>query len=211
MKGVTQIRRPHADASSSAGMSLVEVIIASTIFLLLLSNVYMVTRAGTAASESGVFRMSLDDELHLTYDRISFALMAADSDDVDGAGVEPHATERVEFSSNLGLSNGAVVRGPVEEIVWLPTNIEDGRVVWREEPDTPAEREVNWSNAVPHVFKGEVDGNGLDDNNNGVRDEKGLGFTKFSNRVDIYVTVERLNNEGKRVSNQKVNSVTCRN
>ena len=172
--------RPHA---SRAGMSLVEVIIASTIFLLLLTNVYMVTRAGTSASQSGVFKMSLDDELSLTYDRISFAIMAADSDDVDGAGV------------------GAVP----------PTNQEDGRVVWREEPDTPEEREVNWSNSVPHVFKGEIDGNLEDDNDNGVKDEKGLGFTKFSHRVDIYVTVERVNGEGKRVSSQQVNSVTCRN
>ncbi|MEL6907330.1 MAG: hypothetical protein AAFP22_18125 [Planctomycetota bacterium] len=192
-------------------MSLVEVIIASTIFLLLLTNVYMVTRAGTSASESGVFKMSLDDELNLTYDRISFAIMAADSDDVDGAGGGAFTTEAIEFSSNLGMSDGSVVRGPVEEISWQPTNQEDGRVVWREEPDTPEEREVNWSNSVPHVFKGEIDGNLEDDNDNGVKDEKGLGFTKFSHRVDIYVTVERVNGDGKRVSSQKVNSVTCRN
>lgn len=195
----------------NAGYTLVEVLVASAILLLLMVNVAMVTRAGKTAAQSGVFNMSLDDELNLTMERISFAVMAADSDDVDGAGSAPITTETIEFSSTLGLSDGTVVRGPVEEISWLPTTAEDGRIVWREQPTTPEERTVNWSSAVPHVGQDEIDGNGSDDNDNGVQDEKGLGFTKLGGFVSVYVTVERLNGDGKRVPKSTVNHVTCRN
>ena len=198
-------------ARNNTGYSLVEVLIAASILLLLMANVAMVTRAGKSAAQSGVFHMSLDDELNLTVERISFAVMAADSDDVDGAGAAPITTETIEFSSTLGLSDGTVVRGPVEEIAWLPTTDEDGRIVWREQPTTPEERTVNWSSAVPHVGQNEIDGNGADDNDNGVQDEKGLGFTKLGGFVSVYVTVERMNGKGKRVPKSTVNHVTCRN
>lgn len=207
----TTNRSGRRGASGRGGYSLIEVLIASAILLLITANVWMVSRAGRSAAESGVFNMSLNDEVNLTYDRISFAIMAANSDDVDGAGVTPVTSSSVEFSSTLGQSDGTIVRGPVERIEGLWPSGPDGRVVWREQAAELAPREVTWSNAVPRVFKGEIDGNGLDDNDNGVTDEGGLGFTKNSHRVDIYVTVERVNSDGKRVAEKKASNVMCRN
>lgn len=197
--------------SRQAGFSLVEVLIASTILVMLLTNVWMVTQAGQVAAQSGLFNMALNDEVNQTYDRISFAIMAADSDDVDGAGRAPFASTRVEYSSTLGLNDGTVVQGPVEQIEWVSTQERDGRVVWREQIASASPREVTWSNSIPISFKGEVDANGNDDNHNGVIDEGGLGFTKESNRVDIYLTVERPDSNGVRQAEHKISTVMCRN
>ena len=197
--------------ASRGGFTIVELLIALAIFGLLISNVWMVTKAGKSAAESGIFKMSLDDELNLTVDRISLALMAANNDDLELDATQPFTTDRVVYSSSLGMNDGEVVRGPIEEIQWLPTQGEDGRVVWSEEPVAAARREVNWSRNVPNVYEGESDGNGVDDNDNGVADEGGLGFTREGARVEIYVTIERVNSEGKRVPNSTVRPVTCRN
>lgn len=193
------------------GFTLVELMIAMSIFLLLIGNVWMVTKAGRDAAASGVFNMTLSDELDLTVDRISLAIMAANAEEIDGPQAEPVASSSVTYSSKLGMNDGSIVRGPVEEIAWLPTGGKDGRVVWREYPETLEEREVNWSNSVPVMFEDEIDKNGTDDNNNGVTDEGGLGFTQYGSRVDIYVTVERVNSNGKRVPISKSHPVTCRN
>lgn len=205
------MRLSSSRVASRAGFTIVELLIAFAIFGLLLVNVWMVMKASKSAAESGIFRMSLDDELNLTVDRISLALMAANNDDLELDATEPFTTDRVVYSSSLGLNDGEVVRGPVEEIQWLPTEGDDGRVVWSEEPAEAARREVNWSRNVPDVYEGESDGNGVDDNHNGVADEGGLGFTREGSRVEIYVTIERVNSEGKRVPNSTVRPVTCRN
>lgn len=203
--------RTGAHDRSSGGFTLVEVIVASAILVLVSVNVWMVTKAGRSAAATGTFMMTLEDELNLTVDRISLALMAADSAAVDGPQMKPLSSETVSFQSNLGLEDGSVVYGPVEEIQWLPVEQLDGRVVWRERPAEPEERELIWSNSVPQAFEDEVPDNGVDDNANEIEDERGLAFTMDGARVDIHVTVERVNEHGRRQPVSKTTQVTCRN
>lgn len=205
------MKRPLRRQAPRAGFTIIEVMITLVILTLLMVNGWMVTRAGRSAADSGVFMMSLDDEVNLTMDRITLAIMGADADEIYGPGMGSLATHFVEYQSNLGMSDGKVISGPPEEITWFPTTGPDGSVVWRESPTLPGEREVNWSNAVPTAAKEEIEGNGVDDNNNGIPDEAGLAFTKEGSRVDIYVTVEHVTKDGKRVPMDTANNVTCRN
>lgn len=195
----------------NAGFTLVEVMIASAIFVLLSINVWMVTKAGRSAAATGTFMMTLEDELHLTVDRISLALMAADSSAVDGPAMKPLSSETVSYQANLGLDDGQVVHGPLEEIQWIPVATEDGRIVWRERPSEVEERVMTWSNAVPQEFEDEVAGNGIDDNLNEIEDERGLAFTMEGARVDIHVTVERVDEHGRRRPLSRTTQITCRN
>lgn len=203
--------RGMMNSARKGGFTLVEVIIAFAIFVLISINVGMVTNAGRAAATTGTFMMTLEDELHLTVDRISLALMAADSSAVDGPAMKPLSSENVSFQTNLGLEDGQVVHGPLEEIEWLPIADEDGRVVWRERPNELGQRQMVWSNSVPQVYQGEVASNGIDDNQNDIEDESGLAFTMDGARVDIHVTVERTDDKGVRRPMSRTTQITCRN
>ena len=73
-----------------------------------------------------------------------------------------------------------------------------GHVVWAVNGGEETEREITWSRAVPAEFLAEIGSNGEDDNGNGLLDEHGLAFTKEGDRVDIYLTVEKLDENGDR-------------
>ena len=184
-----------------------------TILVLLLTNAYMVTRAGKSAADSGLFKLALEEEIHLTVDRISLAIMGADETEIDGAGHGNLPSEHIEYLTNHGMTDGRVVHGPLEEIQWLqkPGSTEDGKVVWRESVSLPEEREINWSNSVPSSGEDETGNNFTDDNGNGLLDERGLAFVKVGSRINVHVTVERPNKSGQREATSKTVNIHCRN
>lgn len=197
--------------SRKAGYTLVEVLISFTILVLVSVNVAMVLRAGRAAAATGAFMASVTNELNQTVDRIALALMGADAAALDGPQLKPLSSEFVRFQACLGVEEGAVVHGPIEEIEWVPTSAESGRILWRENPESQEERRVVWSTAVPSSYMHEVAHNGVDDNGNAIEDEAGLAFTMDGPRVDIHVTVERLGHDGKARPMQRTQHVFCRN
>lgn len=98
------------------------------------------------------------------------------------------------------------VAGPlvVDERIYLeriPTDPDDGidndgngvaddcRVVWVRAPGTADEFRTVVCNRVPDVLEGEVDGNLLDDNGNGLVDERGLSLDFVDAGVRIRLTV----------------------
>ncbi|MGD2017474.1 MAG: prepilin-type N-terminal cleavage/methylation domain-containing protein [Planctomycetota bacterium] len=198
-------------AHSRSGYTLVEVLVAFTILVLVAVNIAMVLRAGRAAAATGTFMATLSDELNQTVDRIALALMGADAAALDGPQLKPLSSEYVRFQACLGVEEGSVVHGPVEEIEWLPMTEETGRILWRENPESSEERRVVWSNAVPPSYMHEVAANGVDDNGNAIEDEGGLAFTMDGPRVDIHVTIERVGHDGKRRPMQRTQQVFCRN
>ena len=53
--------------------------------------------------------------------------------------------------------------------------------------------------------------NGMDDNGNGLIDEKGLSFVVDRDSVTIRLTLERVSNDGSVISKTVQSTVTCRN
>lgn len=198
-------------ARRRAGFSLVELIIALSVLVLIAVNVGMVSRAGRSAAESGVLMLRVDDELHLTMDRISLALMAADSDQVDGLAQAPLPSDWVQYQAALGTNDGEVVHGPIEDVTWKPAGDGNGTVQWRERPDEAEERKVVWSKNVPVAYQAEILENLEDDNGNDLLDEAGLAFTKEARTINIHVTVERKGDDGRPHSTHKKSVITCRN
>lgn len=193
------------------GFTLVEVIIATTVFLLITLNVNLVVSAGRSAASAGAFMMSIEDELHLTVDRMSLALMAADSNEVNGTELAPLSSGTVRFQTALGTNGGLVVHGPVEDVSWIRTTKDEGRIEWSEDPGGPTERSVVWSQNVPVAFNAEIMNNSVDDNGNDLRDEGGLAFTKLGRTIDIYLTVAKEDEKGRALARDKRSVVTCRN
>ncbi len=202
---------PLRGSCAQAGFTLIEVLIAATVFLLITLNVNLVVSAGRSAATAGAFMMSIEDELHLTIDRVSLALMAADSREVDGPPLAPASSETVRFQTALGLNDGRVVHGPVEDVRWMRTTSDEGQIQWRENPGDTTERSVVWSNHVPIAFQAEILNNFDDDNENDLRDEAGLAFTMLGRTIDIHLTVAREDDTGHELARNKRSVVTCRN
>ena len=67
-----------------------------------------------------------------------------------------------------------------------------------------------WSNLVRPFLEGELQ-NGIDDNGNGLIDEKGLSFVVWKNSVTIRLTLGRQVEGGDWINETVVTTVTCRN
>ena len=163
-----------------------------------------------AAREHHRSGISVDlDETRRVLSSLGEDLLSAEQ--IDGPQMGSLSSDWISYQASLGMSDGRVIHGPPEEITWVSMSEDEGSVLWRESPTLPEEREVTWSDSVPHDQKDEVGDNGLDDNGNGLDDEGGLAFTMEGARVDIHVTVEHLDENGRRVPLAKSNNVTCRN
>jgi len=209
-------------AGRSSGFTVLETVIALTILTLILANVHMLSNSGADIARSGALRSSLENELEMTLDRITFALMAAEDAEIEGPVPAPMPSTFVRFASVLGRdAAGNVLMSPTEEISWalhaadepapgtagrdprkqaLYQRItrEGGRVAWTEDADAAAEesRRITWSNAVPLAYMGEVQGNATDDNGNDLLDESGLAFARDGGQIQVFLTVERLDERG---------------
>jgi prepilin-type N-terminal cleavage/methylation domain-containing protein len=219
---------------SRGGFTLLEVMIAITILALIIVNVQLVSKSGTAAARSGALMSSLENELEMTLDRITFALMSAQDEEIEGPLPAPVPSSFVRFASVIGRdAQGNVLMSPTEQISWAAhdeepagqgggggagqsggtgnVTLEGGRVTWVEDADATASRRVTWSNAVPTVYEGEVDQNAEDDNENGLLDEAGLAFARDGSQVQVFLTVERVDEKGAKRPVQRSLRVAPRN
>ena len=118
----------------------------------------------------------------------------------------PFSTSEIHFETNLGVQGGALAwsqpqtialeLGDRNKIVWSETSTENRRVVWSE-----------WAR---NYLAGEIL-NGVDDNGNGLIDEKGLSFDLDGNSIVIRVSLEKEDRDGKPITRTMEARVTCRN
>ncbi len=202
-------------SAKKAGFSLVELLIALTIFALLTVNIAMVSKSGTAAAEGDLFRQLLDGELDMTLDRVKLAIMSATADNVYPQISGPASASHIDFSTSMGVQAGVHVMGDPERIRWTPSGAEKGRVIWTQALGLAAERDIQWSSNVPTLQKKETI-NELDDNANGLVDEPGLAFhvqhaDDQELQVFVTLTVAKENTNGNIIPINRQVNVTCRN
>jgi len=184
------------------------------IMALIALNLALVSRSGSAVARTSSLLSVLNNELDLTTERMQMALMAANSEEVESVGAFPIYSNRVDFAVDLGVDNGAVVSGDPERIHWVPQGATEGVVNWVRNPDGELERRVTWSRSVPSTFEGEILDNVEDDNGNGLLDEGGLAFTRpvaETDLLEIHLTVQRVDKDGRPVPRSRRLRVTCRN
>lgn len=205
----------RVEAGASAGFTIVEVIIAVAVLAMISVNVAMISRSSSTAARTGSLLSVLNGELDLTVERMELALMGAHADEVTGSvNPFPLYSNRVDFTIDVGIDNDTIIFGDPERIEWTPMGEDGGRVSWIRNPGDEVERAVTWSSSVPGLHLDELGGNGADDNENGMEDEGGLAFTvpdQGRDMVEIYLTVERRDQNGKKVGDKRTKRVTCRN
>ncbi len=232
------ITRHCPTRSLASGFTVLETVIALTILTLILANVHMLSKSGADIARSGALRSSLENELEMTLDRITFALMAAEDEEIEGPVPAPMPSTFVRFASVLGRdAGGNLLMSPTEEISWAThesqaeppssggkrdqrsapirqsISREGGRVAWTEDADVALEetRRITWSNAVPLEYMGEVGGNATDDNGNDLLDESGLAFARDGSQIQVFLTVERLDERGEPTPVQRSLRIAPRN
>ena len=201
---------------SRAGFTLVELMVAITIFGLVSVNMMMVSKTGAGAIKSEAFRSTLEDEANLTSNRIRRALLSASADSLDPVIPAPLGSDHLQYQMTLGANEeGQTLYGDPERIHWAADPDGRGRVLWTTSPALDDERTLVWSSAIPNLAQGEL-ANGIDDNENLLTDETGLAFAVhdqegLEREVEVYLTVLRIDPNGKPAPSQRRILVTCRN
>jgi prepilin-type N-terminal cleavage/methylation domain-containing protein len=196
----------HA-ARRRSGFTLLELMITVSLLSLVMLNVWMVLRESSAAYSARTVDYDAEVQAQRTLDRISEALLGASKDTIEVPKQSPLYADWLRFEINVGYENGAPVFGNEQEIrLEAPAQ----EVVWRERPDEEDERRVVWSRFVRQFLEGEVP-NGIDDNGNGVVDEKGLAFDLDGDMVIVRLTIERPGPDGTLITKTLKSQVTCRN
>jgi len=200
--------RQSARFHGETGLSTLDLIIAMALFAIVAVKAIMVMNSANEAYDNDSNVMSLEDQARRTLDQITYAIMGADRDTLFPDPSSPIFTTELQYFLNLGVdADGEIIYDDPEKI---SLSADETQVIWRKNPDAPEERRVAWCNIVRPFFEGEL-ANALDDNNNGVFDEKGLSFVVRKDAVTIRLCLERLTSGGESITQAVETVVTIRN
>ena len=195
--------QPH----QRSGFTLFEVVLAFSLMVILIGKIAVTIQSASRLTDEAVMTVRLSDQAQRTMDRIAYAVMGSELGTLFPLMSAPASSARLDYRVSLGVESGKVVWADPERIGLDGTTT---RLVWSENPGAVGERQVLWTNLMRPFLEGEVP-NGIDDNGNGLIDEKGLSFVSSECRVTIRITLGR-ETKGDRVIEETLEStVTCRN
>ncbi len=194
--------------SRRAGVTVLELAIAVGLVGLVMVNMTMLLRATSRSHDVTTDRLNLEVHASQLLDRMATALIGANADSVMPGNQAPLHASVIDYEISLGIQDGQVIWGDPERISLLP---QTGEVVWMRSPDTSGERRVVWGRYVSEFMEGELLGNGIDDNDNGLVDEMGLSFTLEGDSVVIRLTLARPDSTGRLITFPTETRVAFRN
>lgn len=190
-----------------AGFTLLEMMLVIGLLAIVLVKLTMVMEGASSSQRRETAAMALEDNARRVLDRIGYALMGAIRDQLLPDNEIPLDHDGLTYFVSLGVQDGKLVVGDPERI---GLSADQTQVVWSKNPATPAERRVAWCNSVRALLEEEL-GNGLDDNTNGLTDEKGLSFAIDGDTITIRLTLEQPTKDGTFLTRTVETTVTCRN
>lgn len=190
------------------GYTLLELALAGALLTLVLLKGSVVLRSVTRFSGREANLISLEDRAEDLLDRISYALMAANRQTLLPSVAAPLHSESIRYQVSMGVEDGEVVWAAPERIGVDPAV--DNQLTWTKDPGAPEERSVVWTNLVRPLLEGEVL-NGVDDNGNGLVDEKGISFDIQGSSVVIRLTLGDEDGAASSFERTVEAVVTCRN
>ena len=202
-----------------SGMTVIELLISATVLAIVLGVPAMLLRSGSNAYATETASTGATEQLRMGVSRITKRLEAADGGSVS------LLNNVLDYQRGIGYGAGGPILGPVESIEFQYTAadpddgldndgdglVDEGRVVWVENPTMPNEVRVTLIENVPENGLGEIPGNGADDNGNGLVDEGGLAFELDPQRVRVYLTIVRPGPGGTVIGREVERWVSFRN
>lgn len=186
---------------------------------------FMVLESSTKAYRAGATIAEIDSAARNGLQRMTEVFSSAGLASVAPPGVaSPLSASALEFQRAVDFTAGAVVWSPTEriEFQYSPGDpddgidndgnglVDEGRVVWIQDLGLPSERRTTLCNGVREWLEGETPGNGNDDNDNQLIDERGLAFHFEGERLRIHLTLERVDAQRQRMTQTVETSVAFR-
>jgi prepilin-type N-terminal cleavage/methylation domain-containing protein len=209
--------------ATRAGFTLVEMSISMVLVTVLLGLFFMTTQTASNAVETGVTVAEIDARVQRALERVCEALKGSSSDLTTPQAVAPFSGSSVDFQRGQGVdADGDPVFGPLERLVleYDEANdgldddgdglVDEGRLVWLENPGAAGERRVVLCNDVREYLAGETS-DGDDENGNGLIDERGFALDFAGNAVTVRLTLEARGQKGQIIVSSAQRTVAFRN
>ncbi|MHC4860509.1 MAG: prepilin-type N-terminal cleavage/methylation domain-containing protein [Planctomycetota bacterium] len=196
--------------NSESGFTLLEIVIVSAALAVIVLGVYAILGTGLDTYGAGMRMSELEKRANLVASRIAEELSDSSPDVMFPTTGPPAFATVVNFQTNTGYTDGAIVWGPPVriEFQYAPDDpndgvdnnrnglIDEGRIVRRENPGQPNERLVVLTNWVPEYLEGEIP-NSSDDNGNGLEDERGFSVSVEEGVWILHITLSRPGPSGR--------------
>ena len=207
-----------------AGVSLLEVVIASSLTMVVIMGVYGLFHTGVDAYGVGSVSAEVQRRSTQVLDLISEEIGQTGRDVIYPQVVPPKSTSRITLQRNAGFSEGEVHWSPVTVIEFRHCGddpddgkdnngnglVDEGFIVRIDNAGSSDERLTVLARNVREYLEGEIP-NGQDDNGNGLVDEAGLSFDVIGEVWTIRLTMERTDDKGRRVMHTAQTSIKTRN
>lgn len=190
-----------------AGFTLLELTMALALTAIVAVKAHGALATASEATSRQTREIVLEDQARRVLRQIGYEIMGSNRETLIPDVATPMSTQDLRFQVSLGVQDGEVVWADPEQVA-----MEEDRnqVFWCENPGTDDERRVVWTSLVAPFLEGEIP-NGMDDNGNGLIDEKGLSFVVDGDSVTTYLTLERIGPDGETFTQTERSTVTCRN
>ncbi|MCP5023547.1 MAG: hypothetical protein GY930_17485 [bacterium] len=191
---------------TTSGFTLLELIMAFTLVGIVVYKAQGAMRSASEGIRDETKRAMVEDQARRVLRQVGFAVMGSDRSSLLPVN-EGFSSENIRYRVNLGVNEGEVVWSDREMVAMDTDRL---NVYWAENPDESREKKVVWSKLVAPFLEGEIL-NGVDDNDNGLVDEKGLSFVIDGNAVTIRLTLQLPMDENNTLLQTVETTVTCRN
>ncbi len=188
------------------GFTLMGIVMVFTLFGTLVFKAQGAMPFASQGNGDEIKRTMLENEAQRVLRQIGLAVMGTDRNNLL-PGASGFSSEKIRYRHILGVQNGEVVRSDWEMVAMDTDRLS---VYWAQNPGEPHEEKVVWSKLVSPFLEGEV-ANGVDDNNNGLVDEKGLSFVLDGNALTIRLTLRMPSHHGDDLVHTVETTVACSN
>lgn len=189
------------------GFTALELTMTIALLAISVAKIASVVSTTSERTSADIDRTAVEAQARQVLRQIGFAVMGSHPGSLDPNIPAPLNQASLKYQVSLGLTDGEVVWSDPEEI-----GLEEiqRQVYWSDNPDAADERRVVWANLVAPYLEGELP-NGVDDNGNGLIDEKGLTFSIDGEAISMKLTLERQASDGTVITTTVETVVACRN
>ena len=209
--------------TARAGFTLVEMAI-SVLLVGMVGGVFVLTtETTTSAVSTGVAVADLDARSVRALERVCEALKSTSVELAAPQAASPFSGEFVDFQRGAGVdADGNALWGTVERFVLEYAEaddgvdndgdglVDDGSLVWIEDPGGAGEQRVVVCNAVREYLEGETF-DGTDENGNGLIDERGFALDFDGDCVTVRLTLAGRDDRGSVVLSTVERTISFRN
>jgi len=216
---------PTTSSRSRAGFTLLELLVALTLLSLVLGSLLTVGSASTRLCETGIAHSNLEAGARRALERLSREFGGARSGSLEALPESPLWQEGIDFDRpdtmrtgdgriNWSASRAEFRLEPGETDDGLDNDgnglVDEGMLVLVQDAGGAEELELVLARGVREYLEGELP-NGTDDNGNGLVDERGVTFERAGRDLRLYLTLETLGHDGRRLTRTLATTVWSRN